>query len=525
MHRVIRLAVLGTAVTSVALAVVGIAPATAAPGPDNHVTDNHVTTGGFRPAAIDWQPCPEKPTDTTIRCATIQVPIDWADPTGPTFGLAIDRQAAADPAHDDGPLLINPGGPGASGVDFALDAAGFFNPQILQHFDIIGFDPRGTNRSDPVQCSTSLLMQRPSPVPTNAADYAAMLAYNRKLDADCAANTGAIFDHVDTASVDRDMDAIRAALGAPKISYYGVSYGTLIGQEYAELFPDRIRAMVIDSNMDHQLSTTPFLVAESASDEDSFDQFEAWCDRDSTCVLHGQDVRAIWNELQRRADAGTLTVPGTTSKVSWLDLTSAAINLLYGPQWSPLATELDELYTGKTTTVNLPAPAASGALQPYPVPVFCEDWSLPVSGFAQFQREFALSEAVAPQLRVSSVAWPVFALCLGWPGPVNDPQARLDVHADVPLLELNSVHDPATPYAWAVDDAAALGSAARLVTYLGWGHGAYPHTSCTQGTVDDYLIDLTLPEPGATCAAVPPSSGQTQMAPKAPAPVSGGIGW
>lgn len=518
MHRALRLAVLGTAVTSVALALVGTTQANAAPG-----ADNHVTTGGFRPAAIDWQPCPEKPTDTTIRCATIQVPIDWSNPTGPTFGLAIDRQAAADPTQDDGPLLINPGGPGGSGVDFALDAAGFFNPQILQHFDIIGFDPRGTNRSDPVQCSTSLLNQQPLAVPGNPADYASMLAYNKKLDADCKANTGAIFDHVDTASVDRDMDAIRAALGTGKISYYGVSYGTLIGQEYAELFPDRIRAMVIDSNMDHRLSTTPFLVTEAATDEDSFNQFEAWCDRDSTCALHGQDVPAIFADLQRRADAGTLTIPGTTQKLTWLDLTALAVNPLYGPNWSNLATELDQLNTGKP--IAAPTQAATGALSPFPVPIFCEDWSLPVSGYAQFRQEVSLSAAAAPQLRLSPIAWPVFTYCLGWPGPVNDPQQRLHVHADVPLLELNSVHDPATPYVWALDDAAQLGSAARLVTYLGWGHGAYPHSACTQGTVDDYLIGLTLPAPGATCAAVPPTSGPALLAPNRSVPVPGGIGW
>ncbi|HEY4023844.1 MAG TPA: alpha/beta hydrolase [Pseudonocardiaceae bacterium] len=521
MHRATRLVVLcTTAAISVALALVGTTPASAASG-----ADNQVTTGGFRPAAIDWQPCPERPNDATIRCATIKVPIDWSDPTGPTFGLAIDRQAAADPAADDGPLLINPGGPGGSGVDFALDAAGFFNPQILRHFDIIGFDPRGTNRSDPVQCSTSLLEQRPFPVPSNPADYAALLAYNTKLDADCKANTGAIFDHVDTASVDRDMDAIRAALGVPKISYYGVSYGTLIGQEYAELFPDRIRAMVIDSNMDHSLSTTGFLLTEAATDEDSFDQFEAWCDRDSTCALHGQDVHAIWTELQRRADAGTLKDPTTGQALTWLDLTSAAVNALYGPDWSQLGAAMNQLYTGKAGGVALPhRPAATAPLSQFPLPVFCEDWSLPESGYAHFQQDFALTNLVAPQLRTSSLGWSVFASCLGWTGPVNDPQQRLDVHADVPLLELNSVHDPATPYTWALDDAAQLGSAARLVTYLGWGHGAYPHSSCTQGTVDDYLINGTLPAPGATCAAVPPpdTTSQTRLVPTSP---PGGIGW
>ncbi|HEY0804374.1 MAG TPA: alpha/beta fold hydrolase [Pseudonocardiaceae bacterium] len=479
------------------LAGIGVLVGVAAPA--SAANDDHATTAGFRPAPISWQPCPEAPNDPTVRCGTVRVPVDWARPRGATFDLAVAKRSATDPTHVVGPLLINPGGPGGSGVDFALAANRFFSPNLLAHFDVIGWDPRGVARSSPVRCSTALLNQAPFPVPATSTEFAALLAYNARLGADCRAHTGPLFDHVDTLSTVRDVDAIRAALGEHQISYYGVSYGTLIGQEFAERFPDRIRAMVIDSNMDHSLGTAPFLRTEAATDQDAFGQFVAWCARDSFCVLHGQDVNAIWAGLMRRADAGTLTRPGTTLPLTWFDLTAFAVNNLYGPTWSALAAGIAQLKAEPATRF-----AATPTLSDFPLPIFCEDWSLPASGFHQVRQLFAQSQAVAPQLRVSSLAWGVWTACLNFPVPVNDPQHVLRVHNDFPLLEINSVHDPATPYAWAVDDAHQLGQHARFVTYLGWGHGAYPHSACTIGTVDSYLISRTLPPVGMACPAVPP---------------------
>ena len=510
--------VLLAGVTAAAMAIAMFAPAapaasTAQPGPGDHTT-----TGGFQPAPIAWQPCPERPADPGVRCGELRLPVNWAHPNGPSFELAVAKHTATSPVGAIGPLVINPGGPGGSGVDFALDAASYFSTNILAHFDIIGFDPRGVGRSSPIECSASLVHARPFPVPASEAGYRALLAYNAKLGADCRAHSGPLFGHVDTASVDRDIDAIRAALGAHQISYYGVSYGTLIGQEYAELFPNRIRAMVIDSNMDHSLHTAAFLDTEAATDEDSFNQFVDWCDRDSTCVLHGKDVPAIWDELMRRADAGALTIPGTTQKVTWFELTSYAVNNFYGPTWSSLAKGISGLYQQKPGP-GLPAarPASTG-LVPYPVTVFCEDWSLPASSYRQLRDDFASTEALAPHLRTSSLGWGVFASCLNFPAPVNDPQHRLHVRAGVPLLEPNSVHDPATPYLWALDDAGQLGRHGRLVTYLGWGHGVYRHSDCTTGTVDSYLIARTLPPPGAFCPAVPPPDQPTVQAPQVTVP-------
>ncbi|MET0136685.1 MAG: alpha/beta fold hydrolase, partial [Kibdelosporangium sp.] len=205
--------------------------------------------------AITWQPCAE---DATAECGTLKLPVDWAKPRGEKFDLAVARRKATDPAKRTGILLINPGGPGGSGVNFALGAKGFFSPEIQARFDIIGFDPRGVARSAPVQCSLELLRNPVSTYPTSQAEFDALADYNRKLRDDCRKNTGPIYDHVDTLSVVQDMDAIRRSLGERKINYYGVSYGTLIGQQYAERYGDKIRAMIIDSNMDHSLGTKDF---------------------------------------------------------------------------------------------------------------------------------------------------------------------------------------------------------------------------------------------------------------------------
>ena len=471
---------------------VAMPSATAAPSS----SDGHITTGGVRAADVNWQACPQRPTDMTVRCATIQVPIDWSDPHGPTFGLAIARQAAGDPAADEGPLVINPGGPGISGVDFALKVKQYFGADVLRHFDVVGFDPRGTNRSDPVRCSPSLVNARPFPIPDSPADYARLLAYNAELTANCRAETGAIFDHLDAISVARDIDAIRAVLDAPTISYYGESYGTLFGQKYAELFPNRVRAMALDSNVDHSLGAQPDLVDHAASGEDSFDQFVAWCNRDTSCVLHGRDVPAIWTDLLHRADAGTLTDTTTGHKLTWFDLSETAITALEGPLWSELADGIAQLDT--TDSAALPPATA------IPPALLCEDWSFPVSGYRQVRRYLAETEVVAPELRTATHDWPFFSGCLGWTGPVPDPQHLLRVHTSVPLLELNSQHDPRTPYSFALDTTAQLGASGRLVTYLGWGHVAYPRSRCTVSVVDSYLVNRTVPAIGASCAAVPP---------------------
>lgn len=200
---------------------------------------------------IEWRQCPE---DRAVSCGTLQLPVDWSEPGGATFDLALARRVATDPARRIGALFVNPGGPGGSGVSFALAAAATFSPEVLQRFDIVGIDPRGVARSHPVVCSADALGQPgDTALPRSPAEFAALVAFNRRLAADCRQHTGPLYDHVDTVSVARDIDAVRAALEEDEINWYGASYGTLMGQLYAELFPGRIRSMVNDGNMDHSL--------------------------------------------------------------------------------------------------------------------------------------------------------------------------------------------------------------------------------------------------------------------------------
>ncbi|SDZ63617.1 alpha/beta hydrolase fold [Asanoa ishikariensis] len=457
---------------------------------------------GWRAGPITWNPCPQHSDDPGLRCATLDLPIDWAHPHGPTFSLAIAKQVATDPKRRIGPLLVGTGGPGLSGVDYVFDADTKFSPEIRRRFDIIGFDPRGVARSSPAVCSVSLLAQMPYPVISSQADYDQQIAYNKRLYDDCRARTGPLFDHADTLSVAYDMDAIRAALGAQRISYHGVSYGTLIGQVYAERFPGRVRALALDSVMDHSLSTKPFLVDQAAAVEDSFDEFAAWCDRSPACALHGRSVGALYDDLMRRAETGTLVDPTSGNRLTWFDLSKHAFKEFYGPNWSSLANWLDSL---DNTTLGATSPKAAapstGEVAELPLPVVCGDWSLPIDGYAQMSRYLDKSRAVAPHLRVSTGALAPTMVCLGWQGTVNNPQHRLRVNTSTPLLLINAQHDPATPYAWARNVADQLGDNGRLVTYQGWGHGAYLRTACTTGYVDRFLIDRKLPPIGATCRA------------------------
>ncbi|MBN6053999.1 alpha/beta fold hydrolase, partial [Nonomuraea sp. RK-328] len=281
-------------------------------------------------AAVAWAPCAEDPT---AECGTLTVPVDWDKPAGETIRLALARRKATDPSARIGSLVFNPGGPGGSGVTEILRNRLDFTPELTRRFDVVGFDPRGVARSHPILCSYALATQAPDPLELKSqAEFDALLAHNQRYRSDCRSRTGPLFDHVDTGSVVRDLDALRAALGDDKLTYYGVSYGTLIGQLYAERYPRRVRALALDSNMDHSLGTAAFIDTEAWASQDSFNEFVTWCDRTASCALHGKDVRAVWRDLLARAARGELSLPGEPEfKLSRLDLISQAFGAFYGP--------------------------------------------------------------------------------------------------------------------------------------------------------------------------------------------------
>jgi pimeloyl-ACP methyl ester carboxylesterase len=460
-------------------------------------------------SAITWRPCAE---DATAQCGTLRVPVDWSRPHGPKIELALARRPATDPAARIGSLQVNPGGPGGSGRDFALFGADTFSPEIRRHFDIVGMDPRGVGASTPVLCSAEIVFQTPSRLPASPAEFDAQLAHNTRLREDCRARTGPLFDHVDMRSVVRDMDALRAALGDRKLTYYGVSYGSMNAQQYAEEFPDRVRAIVSDSNLDHSLGTRGFLETEAESAQDAFDEFVKWSDRTPSSALHGRDVRAVWHDLLARAARGELPSPlDPTLPMTPDDLIISAFGSFYGPNWAGLAQRLSDLESGA-------GPVATLADEPEvmtfpPIAIFCSDWHLPIRDYRALDDQVRRLARIAPDMRYSPPATSFTAGCLGSPTPIANPQHRLRVRGlDTPILLANARHDPATGYNRALGVARQLGREGVLLTYDGWGHGVYGRGECVTGVIDRYLIRLALPARGTHCPAVEPAEGASSRA-------------
>ncbi len=477
------------AVTVTTLLAYGVtpAPAPAAPAP---------------PAKIVWTTCPE---DKQVQCGTMTVPADWADPYGPTTVLTVARRPATDPAQRLGALLVNPGGPGGSAVDFTFGATTFFGAELRKRFDIVGMDPRGVGRSSPVLCSQDLVDAKPQPMIESERDYLATIAYNRRLAADCASRTGPVFGHVDTASVVRDMDAVRQALGEDKISFYGASYGTLIGEQYAEAYPERLRALALDGVMDHSAGPATFLIQETDAAQDSFEEFVAWCARDTKCVLRGRDIPRLWAGLIAQARAGSLENPyDRPAKLSLSDLLTAAFAAFYEPQWYSFAYYLRDAAGLAPKLRAAPPPQVDIVDHSFPA-VICSDWYLPIVGYPDLRRRMRILAGRAPQMLASPLAMAALSGCLGWPtAPANPQHALVPPPGLPPVLLVGTRHDPATAYAWAAHVAQQFGPVAGLLTYEGWGHVVYNRSTCVSGEVDKYLITLARPPAGTTCPAVEP---------------------
>jgi pimeloyl-ACP methyl ester carboxylesterase len=432
--------------------------------------------------ADDLDGVPVHPVEV-VGCATLRLPVDRAEPRGATFGLEVARRAARKPAERVGTLVFGPGGPGDSGVE-RVRKGDRFSDELLDRFDIVSFDPRGVARSAAPRCTPDPAAPKPpAPLPSQA-DLDALVAHNRALWARCRPTTP-VFDHADTLSQVYDLDALRRALGERRLSFHGSSYGTLLGQQYAERFPGRVRAIVLESVFDHSLDLRSFVRTQAATVQDSFDEWVSWCDRSADCVLHGTDVRAAWSEVLARADRGEYA-PSTA-----FDIASLPLGMLNGPNWTGFAQVVKGLTEGVAPPPrSLPLAAA----------VFCADWPAPVRDYARYAELVQVATSAAPDVRYGAGLIALHA-CLGWPTPVANPPHRLHVTGDPRLLLLNGLHDPRTGYEWATNVAAQLGKRGRLLTYEGWGHGSYERTPCTVSAVDRYLVDLTLPPPGARCPA------------------------
>lgn len=429
---------------------------------------------------ITWAACPDNPEG---ECGTLSVPLDWDEPHGRRVDLAIARHRATDPARRLGVLVVDPGGPGGSAAEFALSR--LFSPEVRARFDIVGVDQRGTAGSLAIRCA-DLMTGQPSIHPRDEAGFTALLRHNRTVLTRCRERSGPIFDHADGATVARDVDAARRALGERRISYFGLSYGTSFGQTYAEEFGGHLRAMVLDSVVDHSADLRRFVGDRAAASDDSFREFERWCAGSAACSLHGQDVRAAWEAALVRADGE----PG--GRQALLDSMYFALR---GPDWPYAA----DLITGA------PRPRVQ-AFEPNYESVrlasVCQDFSLRIRNFGEYERMRAEELRRSPIMRGSFLGHDEAMACVGVPGRPANPPHRLDIGDAPKIMVINSRYDPATPHEWAVNITRQAPRTTTLLTYEGAGHIAYPRSACTRTNVDDYLLELKTP--AVSCPAVLP---------------------
>ena len=436
-------------------------------------------------------------------CGTFQVPLDYADTSKGNITLPLIRVPATDTANRVGSLLVNPGGPGASGVEFVTGQIGLFT-SLNRHFDIVGFDPRGTGGPDAIRCLDTATLDHlvgTDPIADDPAEKKDLLDSARGLATACAQKSGRLLPYVGTVNVARDMDRLRAALGEARISYLGFSYGTSIGVEYAAQFPTRIRAMVLDGNTDPSISALDLAAQQAVSLERSFADFAANCVQQHTppCPL-GADPKGAIQKIIADLDAHPVTVNGRS--LGRGDALIALVATMYDPSlWPTIATLFSRAQHGNYAGLQLLEDAYDGRHADGFDPelesntaINCADLSTPTD-IATFDRKVAEVAPANPDFGAAAIYGAI--TCVYW--PVRGPAAAaVDVRGAPPVLLVGATNDPATPYAWSQSLHRQI-QGSILLTRRGDGHPSYPNSSCVAGRVDTYLETLHAPADGTTC--------------------------
>jgi len=476
------------------------------------------SAGGSTPAVPDpirWRGCPGH---SGWQCGTLVVPLDYAHP-GRSISIAVDRHPATSPGRRVGALVVNPGGPGVSGVDFAYAAVdGLLDPVLVQDFDVVGFDPRGVGASSPIECADGPTLDRINhldPDPRTSAEEAALIAGARELAADCERHSGPLLPFVATIDVARDMDALRQALGDPKLTYLGFSYGTLLGATYARLFPSRVRALALDGALDPALDEGTVSIDQAVAFEHSLSDFLQQCAQ-TACAFHADGaptLRAAFDALMAHIAADPLPAalggrggPSGATSIGPGEALIAILAELYEPADRPaLAAELAAAQRGDGSLMRANFDAYVGRLpdgtysneELANVAINCVDQQTPT--VSQLEALAATARRQAPYFG-GPLAWAA-ADCLSWPVPPVTESGALHAPGAPPILVVGSTGDPVTPLGWAASLATELGSGV-LVTRHGDGHTGYPTSACVRRAVDAYLITLTVPGPSeADCAS------------------------
>jgi pimeloyl-ACP methyl ester carboxylesterase len=461
---------------------------------------------GYYGQRLVWKSC-----DSGYQCSTLRVPVSYSDPSGATIRLSVVRKQATDPAHRLGSLVVNPGGPGGSGISYAT-SGDVLDKVLLARYDLVGFDPRGVGRSDPVQCLTDSQMDTFVDTPTNP-DTPAQLAEAEKesqlFAQQCESKSGALLPHVGTVDAARDMDILRAALGDKKLNYLGKSYGTLLGATYAEEFPQRVGHLVLDGAIDPNLTAEQENLTQAASFDKELHLFLADCVKQASCPFGTTDANAAYTKLKTWVDgleAHPITGDGTRKVDETYALTGISVAMYDQGWWPTLRQALTSAFKGDGSTLLAMADAYNDRQNGHYTDneiaanyaVNCVDHPDEATSVAQIEAELPAFEKVAPFFG-PMVDWSSLP-CAYWKTGTTDSPHIIAARGSAPILVVGTTNDPATPYAWARNLAGEL-SAGRLLTMNGDGHTAYRRGSptCIDTAVDAYFLKGALPAAGTVC--------------------------
>lgn len=512
-----------TAPVALVLALVVTAAGCAAPQPGRATPAPSPELERFYSQELAWGPCgPFARTETdrtsyadpAYECATLTVPLDYAAPDGETAKLGVLRTKAADPGARIGSLVVNPGGPGASGMGLVPALAPAIADKPLgARFDLVGFDPRGVGASEPViDCLTDPERdedRKDLDVFADPAGVAVVEAQEQLFVQRCVQRVGVdVLAHVGTREVARDLDVLRAALGDEKLTYLGYSYGTRIGATYAEEFPGNVRALVLDGAIDPSQSAEERSVGQYGGFQRAFDAFAADCARRPACPLGADPAQAVatYQGLLRPLYDDPVPAVGERT-LGFSDALTGTIRALYVEQlWEVLRLGLTELADRRNGRVLMALAddyedrAADGSYTnttEAQTVINCMDQER-ITDPAVFGDISQKVLAVAPFVDDGRGALAARSACAFWPVPPSSEPRQPEVEGLPPVLVISVTGDPATPYEAGVALAELLDGGLLSVD-------GNQHTASLQGSacVDDataaYLLELTLPAEGARC--------------------------
>ena len=444
-----------------------------------------------------------------FECGTLQVPLDYSHPTAGTIDIALNRKPATNPSQRIGSLLINPGGPGASGIDWIAASAPAF-AILNRRFDLVGFDPRGIGRSAPVRCLDGPHMDTfvaLDGVLDDPQEKAAAVQADKDFAAGCAQLSGRVLPFVDTVSAARDMDLMRIALGDEKLTYLGFSYGTYLGETYAHLFPTHIRAIVLDAVLDPSLSADDLNLSQAASFEQNLQAFLADCNSRKSvtprCAFaQSGDPATKLNALMQQLDTTPLPV-GNRLLTRALAQTGVAQQLYDQSSWPELDLGLTDADQGRGSLLLSFADSylkrnSNGTYDNeieanYAVNCLDHPALTDVAAYDKLGPAYAqASSFFGPSFQYSNLP------CAYWPAQPTGHPGPLTANGAPPILLVGGTNDPATPYAWTLAAHKQLAGSV-LVTRTGNGHGSYGVSVCATIAEINYLISLTLPAEGTVC--------------------------